>query len=223
MEGRMAQICGLDFAAGGTRLCSCWPAPFCVARRPDAVFHAQFCAEDGHVLFADAYNLGWWQALFRAYDGYFHLAPRLAASLALLAPFSFAPLVMNLIAIVLRAVPANLLLSARSSGWGSLRHRMFLTGIYLVLPNCSEVGYGIANSQWVLALSAFLLLVASPANGRAGRIADLCFLLLAGLTGPFAIFLLPVAVFVAWKRGAPWRWAPQASSPPAVSCRRGVC
>ena len=30
-----------------------------VSRRPEAIFHAQFYAEDGHVWFADAYNLGW--------------------------------------------------------------------------------------------------------------------------------------------------------------------
>ena len=29
-----------------------------IARRPDAVFHAQFFAEDGRIWFADAYNLG---------------------------------------------------------------------------------------------------------------------------------------------------------------------
>ena len=34
-----------------------------ISRRPDALFHAQFRYEDGAVWYADAYNLGWWQAL----------------------------------------------------------------------------------------------------------------------------------------------------------------
>lgn len=179
-----------------------------VTRRPDAIFHAQFWAEDGHVFFADAYNLGWWTAIFRAYDGYFHLAPRLAASVALLVPLRMAPLTTNLIAIGIQALPVNLLLGARSAAWGSLRYRFWLSAIFLALPNCSEISFGITNSQWLIALSAFLLIVASGAQGRAGRIADLCFLVLAGMTGPFCIFLLPIAVFVAIKRRVPWRWAP---------------
>ncbi|MGO8758967.1 MAG: hypothetical protein ACLQG3_12660 [Terracidiphilus sp.] len=177
-----------------------------LVRRPDAVLHAQFWAEDGRVFFADAYNLGWWPALFRAYDGYFHLAPRLAASFALLAPLTLAPLITNLIAIAIQALPVNLLLGARSAGWGSLRYRFWLAGVYLALPNCSEISYGITNSQWVLALSAFLLLVASPAKSAEGRIASLCFLVFAGLTGPFCIFLFPIALCVAWRRRVAWRW-----------------
>jgi hypothetical protein len=83
-----------------------------VSRRPDAVFHAQFWAEDGRYFFADAYNVGWWAAIFRAYGGYFHALPRLGAAFALLVPFSLAPLVLNLIAISAQALPVNLMLFA---------------------------------------------------------------------------------------------------------------
>src|SRR5580704_15197224 len=65
-----------------------------VSRRPDAIFHAQFFAEDGHVWFADAYNYGWLHALFRSQDGYYQVLPRLIASLALLVPMTAAPLAM---------------------------------------------------------------------------------------------------------------------------------
>ena len=89
-----------------------------VSRRPDAIFHAQFYAEDGHVWFADAYNLGWWHALFRAQDGYFQTLPRLAAALALLAPLSLAPLVLNIAAVAVEALPVNILLSGPVVGMG---------------------------------------------------------------------------------------------------------
>ena len=177
-----------------------------VWRRPDAVFHAQFYAEDGHVWFADAYNLGWWPALFRVYAGYFELLPRLGASLALLAPFCLAPLLLNLMAIAFQALPVNMLLAARSSTWGSLRFRLLLAGVYLALPNCDEVGRGITNAQWPLALSAFLLLVACTPKNMAGRLFDILFLLLCGLTGPFCIFLLPISISLAWKERDKWRW-----------------
>jgi hypothetical protein len=176
-----------------------------ITRRPDAIFHAQFWAEDGRVWFADAYNLGWWTALFRAQDGYYQTLPRLAASLALLAPLYHAPLVLNLIAIAVQALPANLLLSSRSSAWGSLRFRGLLTGVYLALPNCREMGAVITNSQWVLTLCAFLLLVASTPRSIACRLFEFSVLLLCGLTGPFCIFLLPIALYLAWKHRDRWR------------------
>jgi hypothetical protein len=177
-------------------------------RRPDAIVHAQFYAEAGHVWFADAYNLGWWNALFRAQDGYFQTFSRLGAALALLAPFAQTPLVLNIIAIAAQALPVNLLTASRSAGWGSLRLRALLAVIYLALPNYGEVSFGITESQWLLALSVFLLLVARAPQGWLGRCFDLVLVLLSGLSGPFCIFLLPIAVFAALKRRARWPWAP---------------
>jgi hypothetical protein len=179
-----------------------------ITRRPDAIFHPQFWAEDGTIFFSQAYNQGWVHAMYRPYNGYFHAIPRIVASLALLVPLRLAPLVMNLMAIAFWALPVILLLSARSAGWGSLRNRAVMACGYLAVPNCVEVCFGMANSQWFVALSAFLLLVASPANTRRVRIAELMFFVFAGLTGPFCLFLLPIAVVVAWKRREPWRWGP---------------
>lgn len=177
-----------------------------VSRRPDAVFHAQFYAEDGHVWFADAYNLGWWPALFRTYAGYFELLPRLAAALALLVPLAKVPLLLNLIAIAFQALPANMLLAARSSAWGSLRFRLLLAAIYLAMPNCDEVSRGITNAQWSLALSAFILLLADTPKSIHSVLFDIFFLLLCGLSGPFCIFLLPIAIFLALKQRNSRRW-----------------
>jgi hypothetical protein len=179
-----------------------------VSRRPDAIFHAQFYAEEGHVWFADAYNLGWWNALFRAQDGYFQTVSRLGGALALLVPMTLAPLVMNVIAIAVQALPVNLLLISRSVGWGDLRFRLVLAAAYLALPNFGELAFGITESQWLLALSAFLLLVARAPKSWVGRLCELCLLLLSGASGPFCIFLLPIAVLVAWRRRSHWEWAP---------------
>jgi hypothetical protein len=177
-----------------------------VARRPDAIFHARFWAEDGHVWIADAYNMGWFPALFRPWTGYFMTLPRIAAALAMLAPLTSAPLILNLIALCVQALPVNLLLSARSTAWGTLPQRAGLVIAYLVLPNCSEVSNGITEVQWVLALCAFLILVAQlPLTTRAWCF-DIFVLALCGLTGPFCIFLFPIAAFLAWKRHQPARW-----------------
>lgn len=177
-----------------------------VSRRPDAVFHAQFWAEDGHVWFADAYNLGWWRALFCAQDGYFQTLPRLAAALALLVPLALAPLVLNLVAIAMQALPVNLLLSSRSAPWGRLRQRALMAAMYLALPNSREMNCGITQSQWLLAFCVFLLVSGEPPASAAGRIFDACLVVLCGVSGPFCFFLLPIAAFVAWRKHRPWRW-----------------
>jgi hypothetical protein len=177
-----------------------------VSRRPDAVLNPQFYAEDGRVFFQDAYNLGWRSALLHPYGGYFHAAPRLAAALALLAPLFLAPLILNLIALTLQALPANLLLSPRSSGWGGFRIRALMAALYLALPNCGELDANITNCQCSLALIALLLLVASQPRGLAARWMEGIFLLLFGLSGPYCILLFPIAVTVAWIRSVPWRW-----------------
>ena len=177
-----------------------------MSRRPDALFHAQFWGEDGTVFFADAYNLGWWRALFTQFAGYFEVFPRLGCALALLAPLAWAPLVLNCIAIVNQALPVSLLLSSRSSTWGSLRFRALLAGIYLATPNAWELVGTITNSQWFLVVSAFILLVACKPRTMLVRVFDIGVLLLCGLSGPFCVFLFPVSVFIAWKERDRWRW-----------------
>ncbi len=191
-----------------------------IARRPDAIFHPQFFAEDGHVWFADAYNLGWWTALFQAHTGYFQTLPRLAAALALFVPLTMAPLALNLVAVAIQALPVNLLLSSRSGGWGGLRFRTLLAGIYLALPNCGELSFGVTESQWLLALSAFLLLVAATPRSIGGELFDLTMLSLCGLTGAFCILLLPIALFLAFRHRDRVRWV-QASLLAALCLLQG--
>ena len=179
-----------------------------ISRRPDALLHPQFWAEDGSIWFADAYNLGGWAALFRTQAGYFQTLPRLASIFGLLAPLSLAPLVFNLIALAAQALPVNVLLGSRSSAWGKLRMRAMLAGVYLALPNCPEICANITNAQWAIALCAFLVLVAAPPASFVRLQFDLLVYLVCGLTGPFCVFFVPIALFLAMRRRVPWRWIP---------------
>src|SRR3954465_704634 len=80
-----------------------------IARRPDTILYPQFYGEDGHVWFADAYNLGPIPSLFRTEGGYLQMVSRLSADLSLLFPLATAPLVLNIVGLVLQALPAPLL------------------------------------------------------------------------------------------------------------------
>jgi len=178
-----------------------------VTRRPDAVFKAQFWAEDYTIFFANSYNLGWWPCLFHTYAGYFHAVPRLGSALALMVPLTFAPLVFSLIAIACNALPVPLLLSSRSSCWGALGQRALLAAIYVAIPNCFENISIISNAHWSMALSAYLVIVAAAPVGKLGRIFECVLLLLSGLSDPFCLFLLPIALFFAGRSRQRWRWA----------------
>jgi len=191
-----------------------------VSRRPDIIFHAQPYAEDGQVLIGDAYNLGWLHALLLPWRGCLIVMPRLAAGIALLGPLSSTPFVLNVLALAVQALPVNILLSARSASWGSFRFRALMAVLYLAMPNCAELGCGITESIWFFALSVFLLLVAATPKSWAGRCFDIAIFLLSGLSGPFCIFLLPIAIFLAWKRGETMRWV--AASVLAVCSLAGI-
>ena len=179
-----------------------------ITRKPDAIFHAQFWAEDGRAWFADAYNLGPWHPFFRPETGYFQTLPRIAADLAMLVPLSLAPLVLNIIAIGVQVLPINLLVSFRSAEWGETWLRALLAFTYLAIPSSPEICANITNEQWILAFCVFLLLVGSPPRSSSGRFVDLSFTVLCGLTGPFCIFLLPISLLVALRRTGRWRWVP---------------
>ncbi len=171
-----------------------------VSRRPDALSHPQFFGEEGPVWFANAYNWGWLSSLLLPQNGYFQTLPRLAASLALLVPLHFAPLVMNLVGITIQALPVNVLLSSRCAGWGSLAVRGLFGLAYIALPNSGELNVSVGQGQWHLALLACILVLSAPALNLGWRIFDISIFLLSGLTGPFCILLLPVALVFWWMR-----------------------
>src|SRR5882762_5837686 len=86
-----------------------------VSRRPDAVLHPQFFAEDGASWYAQAHELGGLAALTIPYRTYLHLVPRLAGWLAQAVPLRAAPLLMNLLAIGIEALPPVFICSSRLS------------------------------------------------------------------------------------------------------------
>lgn len=163
-------------------------------RRPDAVLHAQFWAEDGVVWFADAYNFGPLNALLRARDGYLQTLPRLACAAALWVPLLYAPLVTNLIALVIEALPPLFLVSSRMRNLGPLSLRCVLALLVLFVPDSSEVHAAITDSEFQMAVLACLIIIAEVPRSWVGRVFDIIVLALFALTGPFCVLLLPVAL-----------------------------
>lgn len=166
-------------------------------RRTEIILDPQFWAEDGAAWFANAYNLGALKSLFLVQDGYFQTLSRIVAIIAMLFPIIKAPLVFNLSALIVQILPAIFFLSSRFEKLiSNFNIRILLVLLYLFLPNTAEVSGNITNAQWFLALLAFMVLIAKSSDRKSWKIFDFLVLLLAGLSGPFSILLLPIAFFI---------------------------
>ncbi len=168
------------------------------SRQPDRLLHPELWAEDGPVWIGDAYNHGV-SSLFMVHSGYLQTLSRLGGLLSLALPMADVPLAFALLAFVVQLVPAVLLLSPRGETLvPSTAARLLLAGYYIGLPNSAETYVNLTNAMWHLAVLALLVIVLPKPVGKAGYAADGCALLLAGLSGPFALFLAPIACVHAW-------------------------
>lgn len=177
-----------------------------ISRRPDAVLNPQFWGDDGTFFYADGYTYGW-HALLKPLNGYILILPRLGAMLALLFPLRWAPLVVNLIAIAIQALVPLFLLTERFAFFGNRPVRLLMGLFVLATPTSPEIHANLDNSQWYMALLAFLVLIAEPSSSKTWRAFDIVVLFLSGMTGPFCIFLLPVAAIMRWIRRNRWSTA----------------
>jgi hypothetical protein len=170
------------------------------SRRPDAILNAQFWAEDGQRWYADAYQFGLRCLLIPdELGGYFHSVSRLAALTSLAVPLAFAPLVMNLFAIVIQILPASVFLSSRFSNISFLK-RLLAAFVYFALPNSYEVNANATTIQWHLGLLAIVLLLAPSTRNRGWHVFDGIILALTALDSPIGVVLVPVAMVVWWLR-----------------------
>lgn len=170
-----------------------------VLRRPDAVTNPQFWAEDGQTWFAEAYNNGWIAAVFTAHTGYFQTMSRLVAAGGVGVGLAWAPLLFNLVALVLELAPIALVLTPRFGRVvPSLPVRLLLAAIYVCTPNL-EIQGNITNGQWHLGLLALMVLVMPRSRVMAWQVFDFFILVLTGLSTIFGFILFPLALYK-WRR-----------------------
>jgi hypothetical protein len=164
-----------------------------ISRRVDAFTNAQFYAEDGSKWFANAYTDGPLGALDLSYNGYFQLVSRLGPVVA--APFGIrnAPLVYNIVGLLVQVAPVAYLLSSRFDPVvPSFRARLVVGAVYVLMPS-TELNVDITTAQFHLLVLAFLVVVAAEPKRWYWSAFDVAVVLLCGLSGPFAYILLPVA------------------------------
>jgi hypothetical protein len=179
-------------------------AALVMARRPDLLTHAHFYAEDGAIWYADAYNHGWLHALTQPAGGYLNTLQRLVASLSLLVPLRYAPLLMNICGLTIQVLPVFFLLSSRCAHWWPLRLRLVQAALYIEVPNEREIHIVLTNAPFHLALLAFLVAVAAPPNDWRWKTFDIAVLSISALSGPFCIVILPLVMVFWWLKRERW-------------------
>lgn len=180
-------------------------AAIVISRRPDALLHPQFYAEDGQAWYADAHNLPALHALFLPIAGYYQFFQRVVAFVFSPLSLTATPLAYAIVAMALQTVPALVFASPRLRGViADDRQRALIAGVYLLVPNL-ELSGNLTNTQWHLAVLAFVLLLASPPRSRAGRALEIAALIFAGLSGPYAFFLVPLGLLMHRRDLGAWR------------------
>ncbi|QDH17611.1 hypothetical protein [Swingsia samuiensis] len=163
-------------------------------RSPSTLLHAQFWGEDGWVWFPDAYHLKI-HSLIMAHTGYFQTVSRLIALIGQAFPLRWNPTFYAACAFIFQLLPAAFITSTRCKNLipnDSLR--FFLACLLCTLPNTNEVYVNLTNSQWHLAILAFLIIFSSPPENLFEKTFDYSFLTLSSLSGPFCLLLLPLAI-----------------------------
>src|SRR5258706_6432963 len=184
-------------------------------RRPDALLNAQFYAEDGKYWYAEAYNLGW-RCLLIPVGGYLNTLSRLIGLFSLLFPLLRAPLVMNICALAVGALPVSLFLSSRFIAI-PLKLRLIGCALFLAIPNAFEIHGNTTNIQWHLALVGLLVLLGRQDDRLGWRIFDFLILAILSLDGPLGMLLIPIALLLRLiRKNSRFTAALLALIPPAV-------
>ena len=166
-----------------------------LSRKPEVLLHAELWGDDGWSWYPDAYNLGV-ASLVKPVNGYLNTFQRLIGLGVQPFPLAWVPTLFAAVGLAMQLAPALFLVSGRmAAAWPRPWARFAFALIALVLPNELDLYVNLTNSQWHLALLAFLVLVSTPPASRGGKIFDALVLLLCGLSGPFCLVLAPVAAW----------------------------
>ncbi len=171
-------------------------------RDPSIFSNPQFAFEDGKIYFKDAYDHYnslriWFQPLpFVGNNSPFiELSGRIGVSIAYLFNIVYVPLVIKLLAIIFKLLPAIFFLSKRCENiMPNPYHRLVSCVIFLLLPNQYNMEILLLNARWFMGLFAFLILIAHSPKNIVEQTIDYILLFISCLSGVFIIFIFPIAV-----------------------------
>ena len=150
--------------------------------------HPAFWGEDAPFYFQTSYLDGWKSITTDTTAGYLTLFQWLVGNISTYFPVSVAPAIFNAASISLTLVIVWLVTSPRLS----LPAKPLLALAVVTVPAAYEELATLANSQWIFPIGAFAILLMTPSKNRFVSAAEIAFVSIFSLTGPFSLLLLPV-------------------------------
>lgn len=171
-----------------------------LARQPGVPSRDTIWAEDGAVFLTEALRGPPRDTIFRPHAGYLQVVPRLAAAIVSPLPVPQAALAISLIAALVVAILSVFVFWASGSA-GLVRNgsaRAALAAIVVLLPAAAfETNVTLANLHWYLIFTAFWALLGRP-RSLAGWCICVAVVVMAVLSDPLAVLLLPVVAWRLW-------------------------
>jgi len=113
--------------------------------------------------------------------------------IGLLFGLSKAPLVANIIAILIRCFFVMFVLSERMK-FVALKYRFLFVLYFLLMPNIAEAYVNVTNAHWYLSLYLLLVVISDDASTTPWKVHDFALLIISSLSGPFVIFIAPCLI-----------------------------
>ncbi|MGJ0486934.1 MAG: hypothetical protein ACR65R_20705 [Methylomicrobium sp.] len=154
-------------------------------------------AEDGNIFINEAESLGI-PSLWRPYNGYLHIYPRLVSIVANYFHLDMRPTILILGWLIAYLFLFAVLIRRASSLGVGLFSLIFLVILVSLQPHYGENFFNITNSQWMLGSGLSVLVLTSVDESFHISASRFILLLLLGLTGPFSIILIPILVLKAF-------------------------
>ncbi|QWK79605.1 hypothetical protein [Ochrobactrum sp. BTU1] len=167
-----------------------------ILRRPDIITNPNFWAEDGVVWYKQAYSNGPISLLWPQ-DGYYQTVSKLTGLISLFFPVAYAPLLFNIVSIAFRSILVSFILSSRMN-YFSWKGRILVCCFIVLMPGLSEVHANITNTHWYLSMWLVCIIICNKPQTNIWFCHDIFVTCLAGLSGPFIIFIAPLVCMRAW-------------------------
>ncbi len=172
-----------------------------IFREPLLFLTPRLWAEEGKFYFAHAYGNSFVGSIGYVLFGYYNLTANLTTYLAShWVSLEAAPIVTTGIAFAIQMLAPFIILTSSSTFWSSSYKKIVAVFLILFVPNASEVWLNSINSQYWLALGAFLILLEDTARISTARAWSFRVLLfLGGMSSPMACYLTPVFLYEGYR------------------------
>ena len=161
-----------------------------ILRKPDSILNAQFFAEDGtwfRIAYQNNYNI------FKTSAGYCHLIPRTVALFANCFSSYYAPLIYNIVAILLATMCCFwITLPQNEKIIKKIEIRILISILIILMPTAHEVLCNITNVQWYLNIWGALFCITNLPKNRLIKIGICGFYVACVLSSPTFVIFLPI-------------------------------